>query len=275
MQTLADIRAILDAAGLAPRHALGQNFLLDHNLITKLIDAAAPAPGEIVLEVGPGTGTLTESLLDRGARVIAIELDRGLARVLRERLGARPNFSLIEGDCLESKSQLNTEAAAALADAPFVMIANLPYGAATPLMLTLLIDHPRCRGMWVTIQREVADRLAAAPKTKDFGPLSIVAQSLATVRRIALLPPECFWPRPDITSAMVALVRRPDPLTDNPRGLSAFCAALFSKRRKQLGSVLGRGIDWPQGITPENRAEDLSPELIIDLARRTGYAVPE
>lgn len=274
MQTLAEIKAILAEAGLAPRHALGQNFLLDHNLIRKLVDSSAVAAGETVLEVGPGTGVLTEVLLERGCRVVAIELDAGLAAVLRRRLGSRAGFELIEGDCLESKTALNAEAAARLAREDFVLVANLPYGAATPLMLTLLIGFPRCRGMWVTIQREVADRLVAKPRTKEYGPLSVVVGALAEVSRVGALPPECFWPRPEVTSAMVSVVRRTEPLTDDGARLAAFCTGLFSKRRKQLGSVLGRsGVDWPAGVTAENRVEELSVEQIITLGRRTGYAV--
>ena len=116
MQTLAQIRQMLDERALAPRKSLGQNFLIDQNLIGKLIDAAQVAPGETVLEVGPGTGTLTEALLDRGARVIACELDRGLAALLRDTLVPR-GLTLIEGDCLERKRALNADLVEVLADA--------------------------------------------------------------------------------------------------------------------------------------------------------------
>lgn len=275
MQTLAQIRELLAARGLSPRKALGQNFLIDHNLIRKLVDAAGVGPGDLVLEVGPGTGALTEELLARGGRVVASELDRGLAQLLRERfadpraaLGApgAASFTLVEGDCLASKRHLAPAVIQVLAGRPFRLIANLPYNAATPVMLALLCDHPECGAMQVTIQKECADRLLARPATEAYGTLSVVAQALARVERIALLPPECFWPRPEVTSAMVSVVRRPDPLTADPARLAAFCHKAFSKRRKQLGSVLGRDFPWPPGIRPENRAEELPPDRVVALA---------
>jgi len=275
LQTLHSIKELLASRGLSPRKSLGQNFLIDHNLIRKLVDASGVHSGDLVLEVGPGTGALTDELLARGCRVIACELDRGLAELLRERLAdpqralnAPPSatFTLIEGDCLESKRELARPVAAAVAGEPFTLVANLPYGAATPLMLALLIHHPQCGSMHVTIQREVADRLGASPSTKDYGPISIVAQALCRVERVATLPPECFWPRPDVTSAMVSLTRLPEPATSQPGKLADFCQAAFSKRRKQLGSTLGRGYPWPPGIRPENRIEELSVAQVVALA---------
>jgi 16S rRNA (adenine1518-N6/adenine1519-N6)-dimethyltransferase len=272
VQTLAQIKEMLESRGLAPRHSLGQNFLVDHNLIRKLVDASGLREGSLVLEVGPGTGVLTEELLSRGCRVVACELDRGLAAMLRERLADR--VTLIEGDCLASKSAVNPDVIAALKGEAFVLVANLPYGAATPLMLALLVDHPSCASMHVTIQKEVADRLLAAPRTSEYGPISIVAQALARVERIATLPRECFWPRPDVTSAMVSLSRRADPLTEQGRALADFCQEMFSKRRKQLGSVLGRGHAFPAGIEPENRMEELSVPQAVALFESARYADP-
>lgn len=277
MQTLQTIRQLLESRGLSPRKSLGQNFLIDHNLIRKLVDASGVAAGDLVLEVGPGTGALTDELLMRGCRVVACEMDRGLAELLRERLkdpqsalSAPPGagFTLVEGDCLESKRLLSRDLVTALAGRSFALVANLPYGAATPLMMTLLTDHPECGSMHVTIQREVADRLAAGPGSKEYGPISVIAQALCRIERIAVLPPECFWPRPDVTSAMISLLRRKDPLTTEPGKLGNFCQATFSKRRKQLGSILGRTIQWPEGVRPENRIEELPVDKIIALCAR-------
>ncbi|MCA9298194.1 MAG: hypothetical protein KDA28_03960, partial [Phycisphaerales bacterium] len=133
---------------------------------------------------------------------------------------------------------------------------------ATPLMLVLL-QRPRCRSMHVTIQKEVADRLLASPSTPAYGSISVVAQVASDVRRVATLPPECFWPRPEVTSAMVALRARETDV--DLRGLAAFCQDLFSKRRKQLGSVLGRDVAWPEGIDPTDRAERLDVASIVAL----------
>ncbi len=265
MQTLADIKRILEARGLSPRKAFGQNFLIDHNLIRKLVDASGVGAGDVVLEVGPGTGTLTEELVQRGCRVVAAEIDRGLSAHLREHFASAENFTLVEGDCLADKRTLAPAIVAALGDGSFTLVSNLPYGAATPVMSVLLADYPRCRGLFVTIQREVADRLGAKPGTKEYGTLSIVAQVTAEVRTVAALPPECFWPRPDVTSAMVSLTRLPVPLVDDVRGLGDFCQSLFEKRRKQLGAVLGRGRTWPPDVQPTERAEALSLAQLIAL----------
>jgi len=266
-QSLAEIKSLLESRGLAPQKRFGQNFLIDQNLVRKLADESGLAPGEVVLEVGPGTGTLTEELLGRGCEVVACELDRGLAALLRERLGDRPRFTLIEGDCLESKRRVSAQIVRAIAGRPFVLVANLPYGAATPLMLALLTEHPCCRGMYVTIQREVGERLGARPGSDAYGAISVVAQTLATVRTIARLPPECFWPRPDVTSVMLAVERREGHGIDDPAAFAEFCQRAFEKRRKQLGSVLGRDFPWPEGIEPTQRAEQLRPEQIVALWR--------
>jgi 16S rRNA (adenine1518-N6/adenine1519-N6)-dimethyltransferase len=268
VQTLAEIKTMLAERGLKPRHALGQNFLIDKNLVAKLVDASGVKAGDLVLEVGPGTGTLTEVLLERGCRVVACELDESLAALLNERipaLGCGDRFRLIEGDCLEKGKKLNRQAAMAIGEEPFVLVANLPYGAATPLMLSLLIDHPHCSRLAVTIQREVAERLGAKPGSKDYGLISVVAQALGEVKVIGKLPPECFWPRPEVTSAMVLVERRARALTRDGQGLAALCQRLFSKRRKQLGAILGRTQELPPGVGAEQRPEELSVEQMVAL----------
>ncbi len=265
MQTLTEIRELLETYSLSPRKSLGQNFLVDHNLIKTLVDHSGVGTGDLVLEVGPGTGTLTDELLDRGCEVIACEIDRGLAELNRRRLAGRAGFTLVECDCLHSKHEISPAILSAVGSRPFTLVANLPYGAATPLILELLISHPQCASMHVTIQREVAQRLVAAPRSKQYGTISVVAGALANTRTIAKLPPECFWPRPDVTSMMISITRRSDPLTDCPRVLSDLCTRLFGQRRKQLGTILGRSTAWPDGIAPEMRVEQLDPRQIVAL----------
>ncbi|MFZ4429574.1 MAG: 16S rRNA (adenine(1518)-N(6)/adenine(1519)-N(6))-dimethyltransferase RsmA [Phycisphaerales bacterium] len=268
MQTLSEIKAMLAGAGLSPRKALGQNFLVDHNLIRKLVDASGVMAGETVLEVGPGTGTMTEELLDRGCRVVASELDGGLAAMLRARFAPRGDaFRLVEGDCLAGKHALNPEVLQAVGGGPFVLVSNLPYGAATPVMNILLAEMPACRGLFVTIQLEVAQRLMARPSTRDYGSISILAQATAELELIAKAPPECFWPRPDVHSAMLAARRLAVPRCETPGVMAKWCQTLFEKRRKQLGAVLGRGLAWPEGIRPEQRAEELDLDQLIALWR--------
>jgi 16S rRNA (adenine1518-N6/adenine1519-N6)-dimethyltransferase len=193
-----------------------------------------------------------------------------LAELLRERLGDRPNFTLIEGDCLASKKHVSGELVDAVGGRPSVLVANLPYGAATPLLLALLTEHPACRGMYVTIQREVGERMAAAASGKTYGSISVVAQTLSSVRTIAKLPAQCFWPRPDVASVMVAIERKPGHGIDDPVGFAAFCQRVFMQRRKQLGSVLGRETAWPGGVSATMRAEGLTPEQIVTLWRAVG-----
>lgn len=275
-QTLSEVRELLDGAGLAPRHRFGQNFLIDLNLMRKLPVAAALAPADVVLEVGPGTGSLTEILLASGARVVACEIDTGLAALLRDRLTAQPNFSLVEGDALASKHEINPAILAALRAAPpgvggaYKLIANLPYQIATPLMLELLLlDEPRLSPLVVTIQKEVGQRLCAAAREELYGPISVVAQTLAEVRIEATLPPSAFWPRPDVDSAIVTLIRRTrESLTVAPVSeFAAFVRVHFQQRRKTLRASSKNTPDAAAmpaacaalGFSENVRPEELSP----------------
>jgi len=274
MQTLTQIKTILEARGLRPLKSLGQNFLTDHNLIRKLVDAAKVTDGELVLEVGPGTGTMTEELLARGARVLAAEMDRGLSEHLREHFAAQSRFVLIEGDCLDGKHAFSEEIATTIGSEPFVLVSNLPYGAATPVMMLLLAEYANCRGVFVTIQREVAQRLSAKPSTKEYGPLSVLAQVVCEWEWIADLPPGCFWPQPDVTSAMIGMTRRHTPLCSRPKELMKFLHKIFEKRRKQLGAIVGRDGTWPEGIDSAARAESLSVAQLIELFEHRGGIEP-
>jgi 16S rRNA (adenine1518-N6/adenine1519-N6)-dimethyltransferase len=279
-QTLSEIRAELDARGIRPKHRFGQNFLHDHNQLRKLVTTAAVQPGEVVLEVGPGTGTLTETLLDAGGEVVACELDPDMAEIVRarnrHRLGpGAGHVTVIEDDCLAGKHALSPALVAALGGRPFVLVANLPYQAATPLMATLLEHHPKCRGQFVTIQREVADRLTAAPDTEAWGPIGVTMRLLADVSQVAVLSPGCFWPAPKVTSAMVAIVPRPAPRPVEPWAtFTAFVQQVFGRRRKQLGAILGREVVAATGIDPVRRPETLTPEEWIRLHAALGSAAP-
>ncbi len=264
MQTLTEIRTMLESRGLAPKKSLGQNFLHDHNLIRRLVEVAGVGEGDLVLEVGPGTGALTVCLIESGCEVVACEMDDGLADLLRDTLGDA--IRLIHGDCLESKRRIHSGIVDALAGRPFTLVANLPYQAAGPLMMRLSLDHPECRGQYVTIQREVGQRLRAAPGSKTYGELTVIVQAFNRVSRIATLPPGCFWPQPKVVSEMVALERRAEALVRDGAALESLCGRLFAQRRKQLGTILGRDISWPDGVTPQLRPEALSVEQLAELA---------
>lgn len=280
-QTLNDIKALLESHGLRPKHSLGQNFLHDANQMRRILAAAKPREGDLVLEVGPGTGALSEWVLEAGATLVAVEIDRDLEPILRDRVAPRATrpgqFELVVDDVLEGKHAVNPRVIEALRRAsntpdgaplpPFKLIANLPYHVASPLLANLVIDHPSMSLAVVMIQREVADRLTAPPGGKDYGPLGVLIQAMCEVDRVATLSPGCFWPPPTIDSAVVRLRRRAVPLTDDPARLGATLHRVFSQRRKQLGAILGREAPLPPGVDRTWRAERLSVEQLVALSR--------
>ncbi len=269
-QTLSEIKALLASRGLRPKHALGQNFLHDGNHLRAIVEAAGVTPGDRVLEVGPGTGTLTGALLDAGAVVTAVELDDALAGLVQERFGGHEGFSLVRGDCLDGKHGLNKEMMGLVGDGPFKLVANLPYQAASPLLANLAGLEARPMSVAVVmLQKEVADRLSAGPGSKIYGALGVLLQSGFEVERVAVLPASCFWPQPKVQSAVVRMVRLDEPLVTDLPAFGRFLHRLFAQRRKQLGAVLGRGFDFPEGVDPDDRAEDLPPEVLAELFRRS------
>ncbi len=272
-QTKQEIQALLAQAGSRPRHRFGQNFMVDQNLVRIVADAGQIEPGDLVIEVGPGTGTLTEELLSRDARVVAVEIDRDLAELLHQRLGGREVFTLIEGDALLGKHALNPQLAhviqAALVEKRAVrLVANLPYNIASPLVIELLIAGVRLLAF--TVQREVADRLRASPGTDEYGPLTVMAQLLARVQVLRALPPQAFWPAPRIESSIVRMVRD-DRLGALAAPFGRFVHQLFSSRRKTLRKGLAQmDLDAARllemtRIDPQLRPEDVAPEQLLVL----------
>jgi len=269
LQTKQQIQSLLAQAGLSPRHRFGQNFMIDQNLLRLVADAGNPGPGDTVIEVGPGTGTLTEELLSRGARVVAVEIDRDLAGLLRERFRDEPRFRLIEGDALDSKHSLNNELLAAInADSkPPKLIANLPYNIASPLIIEMLLAGVEVLAF--TVQKEVAERLRAKEGSDAYGALSVMVQLLAKVEILRTLPPTAFWPAPKIDSSLVRLARQ-DQLGPRARKFSLFLQKLFSSRRKTLRkSLLQIGYDrqilTQMNLDPEIRSEKLTPQQLLLL----------
>lgn len=273
-QDLARIKALLAAHGLTPRHRFGQNFLCEPSRVARLVDAAGVGEGDLVLEVGPGTGALTEVLLARGCEVVACELDRGMAGLIEQEIVPidPARLTLVQGDCLGDGRTLSPDIDAVLAGRPFTLVANLPYQAASPLMAHLALERRDCLGQFVTIQKEVVDRLAASPGSKAYGTLGVLVQVAATAKRLEVLPPGCFWPRPKVTSATAAIVPRaeaeiPAELGDSEArsAFAKFVTGLFAKRRKQLGSILGRDREWPDGIEPSMRPEAVDARAMVAL----------
>lgn len=282
-QPLSVVRGLLASAGLSPRHAFGQNFLIDLNLLGKLLDAAELSAADTVLEVGPGTGSLSEALLSRGVDLVAVEIDRGLCELLGARFGADERFTLVGDDVLASKHSVNPAVIAALRARPpraggaYKLVANLPYQAATPLLIELLIGDVAFERMAVTIQREVGERLAAAAGGGDYGPISVVAQLLAEVSPVAMLPPTAFWPAPKVESMMIQLRPRPRAATGlgDARDFALFVQRAFQQRRKTLRRVLrGLEIDVDEAalaarrISLQQRPEQLDPGAWRELYSR-------
>jgi 16S rRNA (adenine1518-N6/adenine1519-N6)-dimethyltransferase len=291
------IQAILASAGSGPRQRFGQNFMIDQNLVRIVADAGELTADDLVIEVGPGTGTLTEELLSRAGRVLVVEIDRDLAKVLRERFGANEKFELIEGDALAGKHELNpalldrTRAIAAGTSASSVepqrtrgaspqvkLVANLPYNIASPLVIELL--RAGVNLLAFTVQKEVADRLRAGPSTGAYGPLTVMAQLLSRVEVLRTLPPQAFWPPPKIDSALVRL-RRDDRLGERAAPFGRFVHQVFSARRKTLRKALmfagiedGEAILKPLSIDPRLRPENLSPEQLLSVFDSATRASP-
>jgi len=272
-QTKHQIEALLAEAGSQPRQRFGQNFMIDQNLVRLVADAGELGADDLVIEVGPGTGTLTEELLAGAGQVVAVEIDRDLAALLRNRLGDRPNFKLIEGDALAGKHELNSQLldelrAAAQSSRPRKLVANLPYNIASPLVIELLIAGVDLLAF--TVQREVAQRLRAVPGTEEYGALTVMAQLLSRVEILRTLPPQAFWPAPKIESALVRM-KREDKLGDRAARFGAFVQSIFSYRRKTLRKALvmaGHDADRilaATGADPQKRPEVFSPQEVLTM----------
>lgn len=266
---LPPLRDVIARHGLRATKALGQNFLLDLNLTARIAAAAAPLAGIAVLEVGPGPGGLTRALLASGTRrVIAVERDRRAITALGELAAAYPNrLQIIEGDALE------LDEAQVLGPEPAKLVANLPYNIATALLIKWLRRPDLFQTYVLMFQKEVAERLAAVPGTKAYGRLSVITQWRTEVRRLFDIPARAFTPPPKVTSSVVRLVPRTEPLFPAEACLlERVTAAAFGQRRKMLRQslkILGpaAAILRASGIDGTARAEDLTIAEFCALAR--------
>jgi 16S rRNA (adenine1518-N6/adenine1519-N6)-dimethyltransferase len=269
---LPPLREIIRRFELGARKSLGQNFLLDLNLTRRIARAAAPLDDANIIEIGPGPGGLTRALLLEGARhVTAIERDPRCVTALRELEAAFPGrLAIVEGDALEID-------AASLVPAPRKIVANLPYNIATPLLIGWLGEERAFASLTLMFQKEVAERLAAAPGDQAYGRLAVLTQWHCTVQLLFDVPPQAFVPPPKITSTVVQLVPRDVPLAAcDQAALERVTAAAFGQRRKMLRqSLRSLGGDTAAliaaaGAAPTARAEELSVEQFCALARALG-----
>ncbi len=286
-QTVSYLRQRFDDVGLSPDTRHGQNFLIDLNLVNFLVDAAQLEPRDVVLEIGTGTGSLTALMAPRVASVVTVEIDANVQQLAAEELAGSPNVVMLLQDALKNKNRFAPEVLAAVEQQLAVdperrlkLVANLPYNVATPIVSNLLLTPFTPALMVVTIQKELAERITAAPSTKDYSALSVWMQSLCDVELLRILGPTVFWPRPKVDSAIIRVTPRAEKrarFADLPF-YHTFVRSLFFHRRKFLRSVLrssmkGRlekehidAVMDSLGLGPESRAEELPVERIIELA---------
>lgn len=246
-QTSSYLRELLDSQGLRPRRQLGQNFLIDLNLLELLVSAATVGPADVVLEIGAGTGGLTTRLAALAAGVVAVEIDPGFHRLVAKEVASLPNVELIHADALAGKNKLNPVVRAAVARmlehhgaAFYRLVANLPYDVATSVVGNILVDELPIRSMTITVQYEVGMRMVAQPGSKDYGPLSAMIQRVGEIEWVRTLPPTVFWPRPKVDSCIVRIDvddSKRHPL-EKLREWNLFVRALFMQRRKMLRSAI-------------------------------------
>ncbi len=263
-QTRSEIAGLLSRHGLAPSRRLGQHFLADANITRKIVEVAGIGPGEQVVEIGAGTGTLTRALAATGAHVVAYEVDGGLLPVLAEVTAGLP----VE---LRFLDITDADLAEDLGDGRWVMVANLPYNVGTPLLLDALRRAPQIERFVVMVQREVAERLVAKPGSRQYGLPSVVVGIHARGKLAFRVPAQVFYPQPKVESAVAVIDRIAAP-EDAERAI-VIAAAGFNQRRKMLRGALSGVFDDPTsaletaGIDPTARAEDLSPADYLALAR--------
>lgn len=265
--TTGEIKAALEAAGVRPSRQLGQNFLCDPAAAAWIVDQLEPDPDDAVVEVGPGTGALSELLVGRVRRLILIEFDSRLAAWLGERFRDRPEVEVHHADAAKFDARVLWK------HRPLKFLGNLPYSSGGAILRNLISrPHPFSRAV-IMLQKEVIDRLAARPRTKDYGVMTLRTRSGWTVRPLRTLPPEAFLPRPAIDSTVAVL----EPLSDE---LPPFDARLFdslvrrgfAQRRKQLRRQMPEEPGWESvaarlGFPPTARAEELALEQWVELAR--------
>ncbi|MCK4909571.1 MAG: ribosomal RNA small subunit methyltransferase A [Planctomycetes bacterium] len=275
---------LLQERNILPRRSLGQNFLIDPNFLKFIVDQAGVKPDENILEVGAGPGGLTALLAGRARQVWSVEIDPKMQSLLQDLLGRLPNLKIIKSDILDRRGQkLNPVVVRQIqASRPgsLKVISNLPYASAVPIMIALLESGLPISHLYLLVQWEVAQRLLARPGRKEYGTYTIFTQTLGRVRLIKKVPPDIFWPKPKVQSALVEIVpEKSKNLTRNDyRQLKKIVGSLFQHRRKMIGSAyknlsgykFGKD-EWHSLLTraeigPQQRPEEISIDGFVRLA---------
>ncbi len=275
--TPARVRELLGAHDLEPSRALGQNFVADPNTVRRIVALAGVHPGQRIVEVGAGLGSLTLALADAGALVTAVEADRHLVPVLSQVLAGRDGVRVVHADALR------LDWAELLEVSPsWSLVANLPYNVASSLVLDLLDGVPAIESMLVMVQKEVGERLAAGPGSRTYGIPSVKVAYWATAEVVARVPRSVFVPKPNVDSVLVRIARRPSPaVSTEPRLLFELVRTAFGQRRKMLRRSLAGRVDAEAfaaaGVAPDSRPEQLGIEgwgALADAVDRHGGGAP-
>ena len=260
-------RAILEKYGFSFKKSLGQNFLIDTNILRKIVDFAELTEDSAAIEIGPGIGALTEQLARRSKKVVAFEIDQRLLPILKETLAPYPNTSIIHNDVL--KADVKHAIEENFTDIEDIMVvANLPYYVTTPIIMKLLEENLPIRGIVCMLQKEVADRIAARPGTKDYGSLSIAIQYYTEAETVMIVPKTVFVPQPNVDSAVIRLTKRTEPAVTVKDEAFFFqvIKASFAQRRKTILNNLTNQL--PNGKQKKDEILSALSEAAIDPSRR-------
>lgn len=290
-QTLSYLRTLLEERGIRPKNKLGQNFLIDLNLLDLILRTAELTREDLAVEIGSGTGSLTVRLAEAAGAVVAVELDPPFFTLTEEAVDGKENVTLLHCDVLRNKNELHPGVLEALAEVKaksgctrLKLVANLPYAVAVPVITNFLLSELPFERMVVTVQWEIAERLLARPGVKDYAALAVLVQNLADVTLVRQLPPSVFWPRPQVDSAIVMIVPNADKRArvGDVLKLRHFLRDLYVHRRKNLrgalaGSPRGR-LDKAEvdrkleelGLEGTARAEELDLEQHLKLCEAFG-----
>lgn len=278
---------IIQRYGFTFQKRFGQNFLIDAHVLEKIIRASGITKDDLVLEIGPGIGTMTQYLAEAARHVVAVEIDPNLIPVLAETLAGYDNVTVINDDIL--KLNIGTLAMEHNHGKPIKVVANLPYYITTPIIMGLFESHVPLDNITVMVQKEVAERMQVGPGTKDYGALSLAVQYYAKAEVVANVPPGCFIPRPGVGSAVIRLTRHGEPPVQakDPELMFQLIRASFNQRRKTLMNGLNNSSEVPYskeeiiaaierlGVSPSIRGEALTlaqfaklADILLELERR-------
>ena len=278
------LKEVLSTHNLSPNRRLGQNFLICSRVFSDLLENAGVSSGDFVVEIGAGLGRLTVMLGERAGKVVSVEIDGGLFKLASKRIAERGNVTLLHKDFLESKHRIDPDISALVRrerkGKPVKVVSNLPYQISSPAIINLLNWEQPVESMYLMLQREVAERLVSGPGRSQYGPLSVFAAYGSHVRLLFKVPASAFWPRPEVSSAVVELRRRkPNIEAVDYTLFSKVVRYLFQNRRKMLRKALKMG--WGKSISEkvledteiegECRVEQLTVERIVAIANALSY----